>query len=57
MRMIWWFLILGISTLVIVCVAIAIFVHLRKHLQKTHASHDGTTAEPDHERHTDSTKH
>ncbi len=38
--MIWWFLILGISTLVVVCVAIAIFVHLRKHLQKTHDAHD-----------------
>lgn len=55
--MIWWFLILGISTLVIVCVAIAIFVHLRRHLQKTHASHDGTAGEPDHERHSDGTQH
>lgn len=55
--MIWWFLILGISTLVIVCVAIAIFVHLRKHLQKGHASHDGTAGEPDHERPTGGTQH
>jgi hypothetical protein len=38
--MIWWFLILGGSTLVVVCVAIAIYVHLRHHLQKAHASHD-----------------
>lgn len=38
--MIWWFLILGISTLVVVCVAIAIYMHLRRHLQKTHASHE-----------------
>ena len=30
------FLILGMSTLVVVCVVIALFVHLRKHLQKTH---------------------
>jgi hypothetical protein len=36
----WWFLVLGISTLVVVCVAIAIFVHLRKHLQKAHDGHD-----------------
>jgi len=36
----WWFLVLGVSTLVVVCVAIALFVHLRKHLQKTHDSHD-----------------
>ena len=35
--MIWWFLILGVSTLVVVCVAIALYVHLRRHLQKTHA--------------------
>jgi hypothetical protein len=38
--MIWWFLILGVSTLVVVCVAIALFVHLRRHLQKTQASHE-----------------
>ena len=31
-----WFLILGMSTLVVVCVVIALFIHLRKHLQKTH---------------------
>ena len=33
--MIWWFLILGVSTLVVVCVVIALYVHLRKNLQKT----------------------
>lgn len=38
--MIWWFLVLGISTLVVVCVAIALFVHLRKHLQKGHDAHE-----------------
>lgn len=43
--MIWWFLILGVSTLVVVCVAIALYVHLRRHLQKAHALHD----EPAHE--------
>lgn len=32
--MIWWFLILGVSTLVVVCVAIALFIHLRHNLHK-----------------------
>ena len=40
--MIWWFLILGGSILLVVCVAIAIYVHLRHHLQKAYASHEGT---------------
>ena len=43
--MIWWFLILGVSALVVVCVAIALFLHLRSHLQKAHASHDGIRGE------------
>jgi|GEM_PF-5668858 hypothetical protein len=49
--MIWWFLILGGSTLLVVCVAIAIYVHLRHHLQKAHASHEGalTDANPPHQ--------
>ena len=47
--MIWWFLILGVSTLVVVCVAIALFVHLRRHLQKTHAAHDVHGSEVDRE--------
>jgi len=42
--MILWFLILGVSTLVVVCVAIALYVHLRRHLQKAH-SHDGPLRE------------
>ncbi len=46
--MIWWFLILGISTLVVVCVAIALYLHLRRSLQKEHASHE-ETAESDHQ--------
>jgi hypothetical protein len=41
--MIWWFLILGASTLVVVCVAIAIYVHLRRHLQTAHSPHDEAT--------------
>jgi hypothetical protein len=36
--MIWWFLILGVSTLVVVCVAIAVFMRLRRHLQAAHAA-------------------
>jgi len=51
--MIWWFLILGLSTLVVVCVAIALFIHLRRHLQKSHASHEGEGNEPDHDQGTD----
>jgi hypothetical protein len=43
--MIWWFLILGGSTLVVVCVAIALYVHLRHHLQKAHASHEVSLGE------------
>jgi hypothetical protein len=38
--MIWWFLILGVSTLVVVCVAIALYLHLRRNLQKAHPPHD-----------------
>ena len=38
--MIWWFLILGVSTLVVVCVAIVLYIHLRHGLQKSQASHD-----------------
>jgi len=38
--MIWWFLILGVSTLVVVCVAIALYVRLRHHLQKVHTSQE-----------------
>jgi hypothetical protein len=48
--MIWWFLILGVSTLVVVCVAIAIYLHLRRNLQGAHTSHDGTISEIDQRR-------
>ena len=43
--MIWWFLILGVSTLVVVCVAIALYVHLRRHLQKAHGAHSEAGSE------------
>jgi hypothetical protein len=41
--MIWWFLILGVSTLVVVCVAIALFMRLRRHLQAAQAVQDETS--------------
>jgi hypothetical protein len=50
--MIWWFLILGVSTLVVVCVAIALYVRLRRHLQKAHAVHDVPLSEAERERQT-----
>jgi len=43
--MIWWFLILGVSTLVVVCVAIALYVRLRRHLQAAHATQRADTSE------------
>jgi len=55
--MIWWFLILGISTLVVVCVAIAIYVHLRKHLQKVHDSHEDALTRPEPGSTTDRVEH
>jgi len=44
--MIWWFLILGVSTLVVVCVAIALYMRLRRHLQAAHAAREGSSSEP-----------
>jgi hypothetical protein len=47
--MIWWFLILGVSTLVVVCVAIALYMRLRRHLLAAHATHGvGSEAEGEH---------
>ena len=43
--MIWWFLILGCSTLVVVCVAIALYMRLRRHLQAAHAAREGSSSE------------
>jgi hypothetical protein len=48
--MIWWFLILGASTLVVVCVAIALYVRLRHHLEAAHAAQDGSSSEVERER-------
>jgi hypothetical protein len=51
--MIWWFLILGVSTLVVVCVVLALYMHLRRNLQKAHASHDGIVGRVEGERRAD----
>jgi len=48
--MIWYFLILGVSTLVVVCVAIALYVRLRRHLQAANAQRDGSIGEVEHEK-------
>jgi hypothetical protein len=55
--MIWWFLILGVSTLVVVCVAIALYMRLRRHLQRTHAAHEGPLSEVERERQPNSIEH
>jgi len=41
--MIWWFLILGVSTLVVVCVAIALYLRLRRHLREAQAVREGAS--------------
>ena len=55
--MIWWFLILGVSTLAVVCVAIALYVRLRRHLRKVHVSHDETLSEVERERRAGTIEH
>jgi hypothetical protein len=47
--MIWWFLILAVSSLVVVCVAIALYMRLRHHLQATRAPREGSSSEADRE--------
>jgi hypothetical protein len=54
--MIWWFLILGVSTLAVVCVAIALYLHLRRSLQNAHSPHDELT-DVTHDRQSDSISH
>jgi hypothetical protein len=48
--MIWWFLILGVSTLVVVCVAIALYMRLRRHLLAAHAAQEGSSSSIDRDR-------
>jgi membrane protein required for beta-lactamase induction len=55
--MIWWFLILGVSTLVVVCVAIALYIRLRRHLQAVHASQEGSSSEVERERQSGTIEH
>jgi uncharacterized membrane protein len=55
--MIWWFLILGVSTLVVVCVAIALYMRLRRHLRKTQAAHGEASTEVERERHAGTIEH
>jgi hypothetical protein len=55
--MIWWFLILGVSTLVVVCVAIALYMRLRRHLQAAHAAREGGSGEVEHERQSGNVEH
>jgi hypothetical protein len=50
--MIWWFLILGASTLVVVCVVLALYMHLRHNLQKQRAA-DGMAGGAEGERRAD----
>ena len=47
--MIWWFLILGVSTLVVVCVAIALYMRLRRHLREAHAAHGQALTDAEHQ--------
>jgi hypothetical protein len=53
--MIWWFVILGASTLVVVCVAIALYMRLRRHLREAH-SQDAALSEAERERRSDTSK-
>jgi hypothetical protein len=43
--MIWWFFILGVSTLVVVCVAIALYMRLRRHLRAANSTHEGQSGD------------
>jgi hypothetical protein len=51
--MIWWFLILGVSTLVVVCVAIALYMRLRSHLLAAHTGQEVSSVTADSKRQSD----
>jgi uncharacterized membrane protein len=55
--MIWWFLILGCSTLVVVCVAIVVYMRLRRHLQAEHAAREESATEVERERQSGDIEH
>jgi hypothetical protein len=46
--MIWWFFILGISSLVVLLVAVALYMRIRSHMR---ASHSAPTPGADHTEH------
>ncbi|HSZ64034.1 MAG TPA: hypothetical protein VK828_19710 [Terriglobales bacterium] len=47
MRMLWWFLILGVSTAVVVLVALTIYMRVRRQMKRT-AAHKGELDALDH---------
>lgn len=49
-RMTWWFIVLGLSTLVVVCVAIASYMRIRRHLRATETHVDNGLDAADRER-------
>jgi len=49
--MLWLFLILGVSTLVVVCVVIALYMRLRRHLQAAHTAQEGDSSNREHDAH------
>ena len=53
----WWFLILGVSTLVVVCVAIALYMRLRRHLLAAHAAQEGRASAVEREREAGTIEH
>jgi hypothetical protein len=55
--MISWFLILGVSTLVVVCVAIVLYMRLRRRLMALHSAPDATLNEVDSGHHSGTIEH
>ena len=55
--MIWWFLILGGSTLVVVCVAIALYMHLRHTCKRRTPRTTEPRRKSKHQRQPDSIEH
>jgi cytochrome c biogenesis protein ResB len=49
-RMIWWFLILSVSALVVVSVVIALYMRLWRHWQASHAAQEGSVIRADSKR-------
>jgi hypothetical protein len=47
--MIWWFIVLGFSALVVVCVAIALYLRIRRHWKAAATSGGDEHDELDHE--------